>query len=258
MPAQSIEGLHGTPHLSPSFTLISNDFGITADSHWNEYTKSVLIFPAIVAAVLTAAVVAFQLTLWCKADVFDGRRDQELIFDTQRRMTARVNKTSMSVVFVFLSGTLLSFFFIEKGMAIIFDALNFMEDTFSGLSEDGDNLLVSGNNIFTKASSSTCPYSSDLIAYIPAYTSAVNEYLAYVDPVVSPISDANDEVHHWSRLRMIVLWLMFVLSLTATGLILSGAHKRSKFTVSIGFMLGKSFLSTLIMVNCLCFILLVR
>jgi hypothetical protein len=68
-PSHLIQHIHRTPHLNNRLHRVNNDFGISYDSRWNNYTDSLVPFPVIVGvcgAILVLVPVAILISrYWC-------------------------------------------------------------------------------------------------------------------------------------------------------------------------------------------------
>lgn len=64
-PSAVVQELHAILHLDPALQKSSNNFDITVESTWNDYTRSLLPIPIICMSIGLLAVCAFQIGACC-------------------------------------------------------------------------------------------------------------------------------------------------------------------------------------------------
>lgn len=213
MPDIAIQNLHNTPHLSYNFVLQDNEFGITSESVWNSYSQSIFTLPVIIGVIGFLCVLSFQIFWCCTSSVSwpDRVSRSETYAWMKESISSRKKITilfyvSLALVIVSMSTYYSAVIRINDGFSTYYDALNFLDDTFTTLDHEGDNLEQQGVYIGYNLGNSTCPAAPTVADTLDYYYAAIEDYEEYVEPVSSPVSNANDQGHYFSKWKTVVVW----------------------------------------------------
>jgi hypothetical protein len=217
MPDSAIISLHNTPHLNSDFSSSSNDFAITSDSVWNSYSQSVLTLPILIGAIGIFFVLSFQLfwcckTCCCSGTTRSGGTTRTEVYawmkekiSSRRRVTVWYY-TFMVIIFFSMAAYYSAVISINNGFDTYYDSLNYLDDSFTTLSYEGDVLAQQSVDLSSKLAMSNCSAAPAISDSLQFYDSAIDEYNSYVDPVSSPLSDAIDHGRYFSLWKLLIMW----------------------------------------------------
>lgn len=247
--------LHLNAHLAP----VSNDFAITYDSYWNEYTRSLIPVPAMCMILGILAVVILQAVL-CFRICCRGCRCMPTMEERNGEITAAAASKALGPRFSICVGLFVVFGILAvvadqmiivgsvsltKGVQTGQDSLDYLKDMFVNLNDYGDDLIVDGNQLNWDLgnASATCPQAADLQAYLPTYFDYVNDYLDIVEPVPGQCDDAYNGLQKWGiHYQNSSVWALFGVLLIGIIIYTVGLVFKHKITLQIGIGLSELFM----------------
>jgi hypothetical protein len=224
-PSHLVQKFHNTPHLNNHLHRINNDFGITAESRWNNYTDSLVPFPVIIGicgVLLVLIPVGLLISrYWCGC----SRCLPTVVNDYLQTMMARSpsRNSNFTQIAFYRHIALVSFIICVFAVSIANqgvllgevsrrhsvhhakDSLGSLKHTFVDLRNQGYGLETAGEVIGDFSSSSsliccrltvsleedltlalpTCPEVEEVFNPLDVYQLSVEEYLEIVDPLPS-------------------------------------------------------------------------
>ena len=194
-----VRQFHLTLHLDSSLKPVSNDFGITDGSFWNDYSRSLLPVPVIILSLGLLSISLLLIGLCCRCCFKSCRcinlKDEDSLKSVSLLSTLNLTRGFM----IFMALTILAnqalFIgnnFLTSGVDSADSALNVLDSDVSELNSYGTSLETSGNVMLSELQASTCPDVSSygIIGYVEQYLTEVNSYISYVSPLPDPISNA--------------------------------------------------------------------
>jgi hypothetical protein len=193
-----VKQVHSIPHLNSALQKESNEFDVSTDSAWNDYTRSLLPMPIICMSVALLMLFIFQIASCCTCC---GKNNNNL--PKKPEIGLRKWRIALIVILVialvFDQGIIYGNHFLSSGISKADDSLNYLQDTFTSLDDYGNVLLKDGNKIqidFQKSYDiNNCAASSTLQDYFEDYFVYVNDYQSYVEDIPDKCSSAQDSLH---------------------------------------------------------------
>lgn len=248
-----VRQMHELPHLDSSLQSSGKDFDISYDEDpWNSYTQSLLTVPIICGAVAIALLLFFEIYLLYSC-CFSSRKARNMI--RARRRTDQANNTNNDnaasgsgeagtctprrlwmVLLIVLIGagalacTQLPLFGnaeLNRGVDVLKDGLDYIEDVFIELTNDGDSLTDDGNTLLDQldtAANTGCPEASNFDDEIEEYLESVEEYLDFVEPIPDQVSFYHDGVDRWGvDFKNDTIWILYAVMMVTIFMLLIGA-----------------------------------
>ncbi|RYG69675.1 hypothetical protein EON64_02150 [archaeon] len=127
---------------------------------------------------------------------------------------------------------------LTKGVNRGIDALDFVQTTFTDLTNYGNNLTTDGNDIdynLGQAAGIGCTQATTLQGYLPQYFGYVDDYLSYVEPVPDKCDDASNGLQKYGvHYKNASVWVLYGTILVGVALYSLGMICKSKLTLKIG------------------------
>lgn len=243
-PSNLVEYVHNFPHMDFELHPVSNNFDVYIDNQWTIYTQSVITFPLSCLAFIIIGVVALQICILMRYvnphfQCVPEKREKHLYMALHQEngMNRIVHSRSrtlkyflcflvlfFSIIQVFLVGIFLVGFGAEK----VISSIKNIDDTFSGLIINGNNLDFSTTTLDTSLNSAvpTCP-EADNIRFdvdIAVLESCTRSYQYIVDPIPDQVNECRDLIHEYGIAKtsnigfatygtVILLILLYVMAL---------------------------------------------
>lgn len=224
-PSYIVRQSHNILHLDSSLGEVSNDFAITYDSQWNDYSRSLLPVPIICGALGVIAIVILQLSICfrmcckscrCLPRIRTSRAGGTELFDrdTLPRYRVLCFVFLAFAVIIILTNQMLLFGnrYLTEGVDTSHNGINFLQDLTTTLTNEGNDLLTYGDVLQSEleSASSTCAPASSLATGVSTqYDSYVNDYLGYVQPIPGRCDDANNGLDTWEYYKNTSLWALY-------------------------------------------------
>lgn len=249
---------HRLPHLDENLNTVSNDFGITSDSLWNDYTRSLLPLPIIVGVVLIISVVAFQAALLCRFCFKccncspKNLRASTNTYPSALNAARKIDRSRTCLIiffFVFCFLVVVAQHGIFVGRLHISDAVHKFSDSIDALSVTASDLVdigydmdTSGESVEDKVDAAvpTCPQANNIYPYIETYDDAVGDYIDLMEPISGDSDNLDDYLHDVVLHNMkIAIWCMYAAIMGCVMIYLVAYACRSKTTMKVGIGLGE-------------------
>lgn len=217
MPDLAIRNIHNTPHLNYNLEPHSNEFAITSDSIWNSYSQSIITLPIIIGLLGITCVICFQF-FWCceacccrKMTRAEGTTRQEILDWMKNKIESRKRVTLMFYILIAMVVISMATYYsavvdVNDGFNTYYDALDYLDNTFTVLADEGDTLQQEGVYLSYNFGNSTCEAAPYLLDSVTVYQAYVSDYMSYVEPVQDPVSNAHDQGKYFNTWKMVVLW----------------------------------------------------
>lgn len=241
-PSDIVKRMHEVLHLDSSLSEVSNQFDITTDSTWNDYTKSLLPIPIICMAIGLLAVLIFQISSCCyccckKKPLAPEYRDPNAP-NTPLRNCWIAFAVFFVVVLVYDQSMIFGNEYLTDGVSTVNGGLDYLETTFTDLDNYGDQLNGQGDRLvadFQNSLDAGCAASQVFLNNMDEYFEYVDEYQSYVQDVPDQCSDAQDAVHQYAvDYKEKTVWVFYAMFIVCLLIFLFGMICKSKPTVFTG------------------------
>lgn len=228
-PIKLVKECHQILHLNNHLEIVSNNFGMYYNDYWNDYTKSLIPLPGIIAWIGVLALFILIISLCCRACCACCRcvNNEKVITRDQGEVRTQVSSVSIvtltRVFYVFAILTVLSdvslFFgndYLTKGVNSATGALDFLSDTFNTLNNDGVQLQSDSEYLQTTAelAAPTCPEVTAIAPYLDDFNDDVNTYLGFVGPIPGYVDNSQEQLTKYgSTSKNQSIWFLFGLTL---------------------------------------------
>jgi hypothetical protein len=239
--------MHEVIHVNPyTWSLVDNNFDITTETYWNDYSKSLLTIPIICMGIGIIAVLGLECFIcWrpcCCRHRFDDDGSPTASRSTQtihrnptlkQQFAPRIRSLYRSfyvcLILAIATNQVLIFgsYELTKGVHTAQDGINYVKDLFNVLDDYGNDLISDGTDLqqnFQDALTD-CPEAQPLYDGMDEYFQYVNEYVDFVSPVPQQCSNADDDLDKWGiHYKNSAIWelygmIMIVLVLYLVGLL---------------------------------------
>lgn len=218
VPSPDVRGFHHLPHLNAKLQERSGDFGITADSQWNSYTKSLHPIPIICGGLALLAVVLFQLSFslyyyWRKKSALPYVHDRRVPTDPLRNCRIAFLLLFTTVI-IYVQFIPVGNSDITTGVSTSNTRLDYLDDQFTSLTTEGNDLINYGNVLQRDFSNSftinNCVAAEELDDFLPLYDASVQEYLSYVQSVPEKAKDFQDTLNLYAvEYKNSAVWMFY-------------------------------------------------
>jgi len=241
-PSDIVKRMHEVLHLDSGLSEVSNQFDITTDSTWNNYTKSLLPIPIICMAIGLLAVIIFQISSCCyccckKKPLAPEYRDPNAP-NVPLRNCWIAFAVFFIIVLVYDQSMIFGNEYLSDGVSTVNGGLDYLEVTFNNLTSYGDQLDGQGDRLvadFQASISTGCAASNTFLANMDEYFSYVDEYQSYVEDVPGQCSDAQDAVHKYAvDYKDKTVWVFYAMFIVCLLIYLFGLLCKNKPTVFTG------------------------
>ena len=214
-PNNLVRWMSKVPHLDDKLHLVDYDFSFTQDSIWNNYTISLIAFPAIIAGLGCGLVFLLGLTFCLRCCCQRCKFAPSQINFEETDMTTKLKwvnvmtstRDTLAKYFLFVCAFVLSAdhvlflgnFFLTKGVRLGNAALNFLYGrsvTVNNAAIDLNTACNQFQNSYLDAVS-TCDQLNGIDVYMNQYLVSVTEVLNIVQPMPSKIETFDNELKEW-------------------------------------------------------------
>lgn len=256
-PIIAVRNFHNLPHLSPTYERQSSTFDLTLSSSiGSDYVLSIIMLPATLAALGIFLVIVLQITLCIRACISWFSIGQHLSFSNAVISLQRTTKKPLyfdieRLKWLFIGVIFISFiiviadnsiffgnYYLSKAVNDVQDSTNSVYDTFSDLTTYGNALNSDGMSLLNEFNHSQCSSTVSISSYMISYFAAVNDYLSYVSPLPSKISQVQDGIHTWGvKYKVNSIWTIYGMTMATWIVFVSGVLLKGRriLRISIGW-----------------------
>ena len=242
-PSYIVRQVHEILHLDEALKPVDNDFNITYDSQWNDYSRSLLPVPIICGALGMFAVVILSIFLFSRICCKCCRCLPEFGHDAKERSRYLGYGALFFLILVILTNQIVLFGnrYLNEGVSTSQDSVDFLHDLTQTLSNQGNSLLTDGDSLenHLDEAATTCPPASSLADGVSEFDGYVNDYLEYVDPIPGRCNDANDAIDDWTNYKDSSVWVVYAVFWIVPVVFAVGYWWRQKCTVQIGISISQ-------------------
>jgi hypothetical protein len=269
LPSHIVREMHSLPHMDAAksgLRTVSNAFGIYNGDYLNSYTQSLLTLPTIIAliGVLALWILIFALCLRCCCTCCKCMPTEKVDEEGRKRLLSSSVDRSVRLKYLicglalFAVGCDQSFFFgnrdLNSALDVADDAISFLDDNFSSLSNDGVTLESLGQALLgnaTAAYNGGCSAAQSIIGDINEFNNEVSDYVAYVSPLPGYINQANNAIHSFAvDDKNTAVWELYGLSVIIPACFVLGLFCKSKLFLQIDICFSIFFVQCLIVMCC--------
>jgi hypothetical protein len=245
--------MHEVVHINPfTWSSVSNDFGLTYETYWNDYSKSLVTIPVICMGIGIVAVLSLECFIcWrpccCKRLLLisppsTGNQTTHRNPSAKQRFAHRIRSLYRSFYILFIlaiaTNQVLIFgsYELTKGVHTAQDGVNYVKDLFNDLDDYGNELISDGVILQQDFQYSlvSCPEAQPLYDGMDEYFQYVNEYLDFVSPVPQQCSDADNNLQKWGiHYQSDSIWELYGIIMIVLGLYLFGLLRVKKIVLQL-------------------------
>jgi hypothetical protein len=242
-PSQYVRSMHASPHINiidNRLVIVDNQFAIENGAYWNQYSKSLLPFPVIIACLETLVLIIVVVgicTNWFHsarnaktAPTPVSTSEEEEVLIREKKSTS--NYVLMATVFFALWAlvTIQTLVFADRSMHDathnLDDNLDYMYDVFSHVRADGEQLVALGTYMdgnLSKAVDTDC-YPGELAqSNVDDFNEQVQKFSDSVDPLPGYLDSAYHGIHQYGKEdKSKAVWSVYAVSMVPPLAILTG------------------------------------
>ena len=218
LPALVVRSVHKIPHLNAQLHHRNGAFGITAESQRNAYTNSLLPMPIICGGIGLLAVFFFQLIFslyyfWKKRSTLPYIHDHRIPTDPLRNCRIAFVIVFITIM-VYAQSIPVGNKYLATGMSNSEGRLNYLQSTFTTLTDDGNSLNTDGSLLQVDFSNSytinNCAAAQQLDDFLPSYYADIGDYLSYVQDVPEKVEDFQSNMHLYAvKYKNRAVWIFY-------------------------------------------------
>jgi hypothetical protein len=255
-PSDLVRQMHECPHfnlVNNHLERADNQFGMYDGNYWNNYSRSLLPLPIIIASIGTLAVLILVFCLifrcWCEEckcgpeDFFVGT-DKELLIASHMTWSSYLTRTTVAFSVLVVAVIQTTFFgsdSLDEAMYIVSTGMSFIYSAFFELKEDGASLVAMGQDLSTNvtaAINSGCLLAELAVSELATFNQSATSFSSAVNPLPDYIHQTKQDIRKYGvQDKNVSIWSIYVVTVATAVTYLVGLLLKHKkvLQADIGF-----------------------
>jgi hypothetical protein len=194
-PSAIIRGMHRVPHLDHDLQKDDNNFAVTYEDRWNDYSWSVLPMPIICGSIgllVLAFVILYQCRTYCTRCCPRRHITDDDGFPKKLWNYRAASLVAIFVVLVVIQAIIFGNIYLTRGVHHTNNTLDYLQATFLSLNNSGADLYLQGKQLDSNLKDTRCGPAKALRAGMSTYFDAIKQYRKQVTPIPLEIEHAQE------------------------------------------------------------------